>query len=279
MRTRPAEVEKQRQAAVVREHFDGASAAWTSRYAREPRSMADLDLILRRQNVHALVKPLLDGVGRRLRVLDIGCGSGDVLDGLPRDVISVAGMDFSAEMVRQARATHAGDSFVRGDATRLPFRYDAADIITTLGVLEYVPRPSDAVARMAESLAPGGHLIVSFPNRASVFRLMLRVERWMERSLVRVRDLLRGTSKAEEYDRQYRHRQWKLREAIAMLERAGLVVEEIRVSTFGPWGRLGRIGLMRSLARGVSRRWTNAGFVSSRLACTFVVCARKPDDA
>lgn len=276
MTTRSAEQQKQRQAAaVVREHFDGASTEWTSRYAREPRSMADLDLILRRQNVHALIKPLLDGATKRLRVLDIGCGSGDVLDGLPRDVITVAGMDFSADMVKQARSTHASDSFVRGDATRLPFRYDAADVITTLGVLEYIPRPSDAIARMAESLAPGGHLIVSFPNRASVFRRMLRVERWLERSFVRLRDKLTGTSRANEYDKQYQHRQWKLREAIAMLERAGLSIEQVRVNTYGPWGRLGRIRMMRSISRTISRRWTNAGFISSRLASTFVIRARK----
>lgn len=277
MNARSAHQEKKQLAAVVQKHFDSASADWTNRYSGEPRSMADLDLILRRQNVHQLIRPLLAATDRTLQVIDVGCGSGDVLDGLPRDVIRVTGMDFSREMARQAGATHPNDTFAQGDATRLPFRYDAADIVTSLGVLEYVPNPMDALAGMAEILRPGGHLVVSFPNRASLFRRLLNVERAAEKTLVRLRDVVQRTDRASAYASQYRHRQWTPAEAVSLLDRAGLVVEEMRVNTYGPWGRLGRLRAMRTLSARVSQNWTSAGFFTKRLACTMVIRARKPD--
>lgn len=275
MSARPAQQEKKDQAAVVQQHFDGASAAWMDRYIGEPRSMADLDLILRRKSVHHLIRPLLAATAKTLQVFDLGCGSGDVLDGLPRDVIRVTGMDFSREMTRQAQATHPTDTFAQGDATKLPFRRESADIVTSLGVLEYVPDPLDALSGMADVLRPGGHLIVSFPNRSSLFRRMLRAERLAERTLVKLRDVVRGTDRAKAYASQYRHRQTTLAEATALLERAGFVVEQVRVNTYGPWGRLGRIGAMRSLSAALSRRWTDAGFVTKRLACTMVIRAQR----
>src|SRR5690606_35948211 len=128
-------------------------------------------------------------------------------------------------------------------------------IVTSLGVLEYVPRPSEVVARMAESLTAGGYLVISFPNRASLFRRLLRVERALERGFVRLRDRVRGTSNAAAYDNHYQHRQWKLHEAVAVLERVGLLVEEVRVNTFGPWGRLGRSAAMHALSNTLSQRW------------------------
>ncbi|MCB9852386.1 MAG: methyltransferase domain-containing protein [Phycisphaerales bacterium] len=277
MSTHSAQQNKKELAAVVQQHFDGASADWMNRYTGEPSSMADLDLILRRMNVHQLIRPLLAAADRRLQVIDVGCGSGDVLDGLPRDVIRVTGMDFSREMTRQASVSHRNDTFARGDATKLPFGFDTADIVTSLGVLEYVPNPIEAVSGIAEILRPGGHLIVSFPNRSSLFRKMLRAERAAEKSLVRLRDIIQRTDKAKAYASQYRHRQWTPAEAVTLLNRAGLIVEAMLVNTYGPWGRLGRFRIMRKLSAGLSRRWTNPGFASKRLACTMVIRARKPD--
>lgn len=279
MSARPVQQEREQLAAVVQQHFDGASADWTNRYAGEPHSMADLDLILRRQNVHQLIRPLLGATDRTLQVIDVGCGSGDVLDGLPRDVIRVAGMDFSREMTRQARATHPTDTFAQGDATRLPFHRESADIVTSLGVLEYVPDPSEALSGMADILRPEGHLIVSFPNRSSLFRRLLRAERAAEKMLVRLRDIVQRTNKAGAYASQYHHRQYSPAEATALIERAGLEVEEIRVNTYGPWGRLGRIGMLRRLSARLSRRWAHPGFITKRMACTMVIRARKPRDA
>lgn len=278
MSTHSAQQDKKQLAAVVQQHFDGASAEWMNRYTGEPGSMADLDLILRRMNVHQLIRPLLAATDRRLQVIDVGCGSGDVLDGLPRDVIRVTGMDFSRAMARQASVTHPNDTFAQGDATRLPFGYASADIVTSLGVLEYVPNPIEAVSGIAEILRPGGHLIVSFPNRSSLFRKLLRAERAAEKSLVRLRDILQGTNRAKAYASQYRHTQWTPAEAVTLLNRAGLVVDAMLVNTYGPWGRLGRFRVMRTLSAGVSRRWTQPGIASKRLACTMVIRARKPKD-
>jgi len=274
--SRPAATAEQ--PTVVRNYFDDASSSWGQRYRQAPRGMADVDLLMRRRNIHELLMPLLDAATTTLQVVDIGCGSGDVLAGLPREKMRVFGMDFSPEMVRQASIDHTQDRFLAGDATKLPLAFDSADIAVSSGVIEYIPNPLMAVAGIVATLKPGGHLIISFPNRKSVFRHLLKVERSLERTAHRAKNALRGkTSNNGSGNNRYRHRQWSVGEVTSLLRRAGLVVEEVRINTFGPWGRLGRWRMMSNASQSLSARFKNANAITTRLGSTLVIRARKPD--
>ncbi len=275
--SRPAATAEQ--PTVVRNYFDDASTSWGQRYQQPPRGMADVDLLMRRRNIHELLQPILDAATGKLQIIDVGCGSGDVLAGIPRDKMRVFGMDFSPEMVRHASIAHPQDRFLAGDATRLPLAFDSADVAVSSGVIEYIPDPLAAVAGIVATLKPGGHLIISFPNRKSVFRHLLQVERSLERTAHRAKNALRGKAESNgSGNSRYRHRQWSVREVTNLLRRAGLVVEEVRINTFGPWGRLGRLRMMSQASQSLSARFKNANAVTTRLGSTLVIRARKPGD-
>ncbi|MFQ5428672.1 MAG: class I SAM-dependent methyltransferase [Phycisphaerae bacterium] len=263
------------QAAVVRGHFDEAGARWARRYGRQPRGMADLDLILRRENLHRLLRPVVAGRDKLLDVLDVGCGSGDVLDGFPRDGLRVTGVDFAPEMTAAAARAHPMDRFLVGDAECLPVAPDSADVIICLGALEYVSDVPRALASMVAALRRGGCMIVSFPNRRSVFRKILKLERGAERIAVFLRDTISQRDRQQPSAAGYRHRHWSAGGARRLMAEAGLKVDEIVFNTIGPWGRLGRTRIALTAARQLSNRLRREGVLSGVLASTMVVRAEK----
>lgn len=84
-----------------------------------------------------------------LRVLELGCGRGDLLAAL-RPAVGV-GVDFSGEMVRRARQRHPALRFVVGDAHALPLEgaFDVIVLSDLVNDLWDVQAVFDEVARIA----------------------------------------------------------------------------------------------------------------------------------
>ena len=78
-----------------------------------------------------------DGGGRPLRALDLGCGSGMMSVLLAFAGCEVTGVDFSADMLAQARenarvhGVEGSVAFVRADVHRLPFDDASFDLVLT----------------------------------------------------------------------------------------------------------------------------------------------------
>ena len=99
-------------------------------------------------------------------VLDVGCGKGAV--SLPAAHATgpgghVTGIDLAAPMLRHAeeRARDAGltnVSFIEGDAEDPGWPAESFNVILAGNVLQFLPRPADAVWRWLSLLTPGGTL-------------------------------------------------------------------------------------------------------------------------
>jgi SAM-dependent methyltransferase len=100
--------------------------------------------------------------GRRLRLLDAGCGTGFNLLALRR-FGSTLGIDLSEDAIRFCR--ERGVRAVRGSVLRLPFPDAAFDAVTSFDVIyhDWVADDRAAVAEMARVLRPGGALLVRVP--------------------------------------------------------------------------------------------------------------------
>ena len=102
------------------------------------------------------------------RMLDIGTGTGRVLQLLDERVEQGLGVDLSREMLAVARANldepgYAHFSLRQADMYQLPLADNSFDLIVLHMVLHYSHRPADVIAEAARVLAPGGHfLIVDF---------------------------------------------------------------------------------------------------------------------
>ncbi|MBF6333808.1 class I SAM-dependent methyltransferase [Nocardia transvalensis] len=105
------------------------------------------------------------------RVLDVACGPGNIThflsERLSGDGFAV-GVDFSAAMLRQARADNSGPrvAYVRGDARRLPFPDSSFDAVCCFGALYLIPEPLVATREMIRVLAPGGRIAISTSHRS-----------------------------------------------------------------------------------------------------------------
>jgi SAM-dependent methyltransferase len=99
------------------------------------------------------------------RWLDVGCGNGSYLAQLrDRYGVQVSGVDFAPAAVAAARSlnvdVHEGTVHTLPDS---PF-----DVVSMWWLLEHVSDPHGEIERVAELLKPGGTLLVSVPNVASV---------------------------------------------------------------------------------------------------------------
>jgi SAM-dependent methyltransferase len=114
---------------------------------------------------HDAVLRGLRGVGVQ-RVLDVGCGTGQLAARLRREIrgVHVVGCDMSRGMLRQARARDAGCTWVRADAGRLPFGDASFDAIVSTEAFHWFPSQADALAEFYRVLVPGGRALVALIN-------------------------------------------------------------------------------------------------------------------
>jgi ubiquinone/menaquinone biosynthesis C-methylase UbiE len=112
-------------------------------------------------------KVLLETVGDLTggRILDVGTGTGRILELLGRDAEEGVGVDMSREMLAVARArlqrADLSNCLVRqADMYQLPYPGGMFDVVVLHQVLHFAEKPDTAIAEAARVLAPGGRLVV-----------------------------------------------------------------------------------------------------------------------
>lgn len=100
------------------------------------------------------------------RLLDIGTGTGRILELLAGAADAATGVDRSPEMLRIARGklASAGNQkadLLQADMRALPFPDAAFDTVTMHHVLHFADNPAAVLAEAARLVAPGGKLIVA----------------------------------------------------------------------------------------------------------------------
>ncbi len=103
--------------------------------------------------------------GRRL--LDFGCGAGAFLQRMHLLGWDVLGVDISAATVERIRK-QLRLSAVAGDLDAAELASGSFDVVTMWQSLEHVHDPLHTLRRAHRLLAPGGRLVVSVPNIASL---------------------------------------------------------------------------------------------------------------
>lgn len=95
------------------------------------------------------------------RILDAGCGTGQMLQHLTRHGHAI-GVDSSPDAIHFA-ASRDVDRLVLGSIFDLPFAPDSFDCVLSLDVIEHVDEDRQLVQHLYSVVKPGGHLIVTVP--------------------------------------------------------------------------------------------------------------------
>ena len=96
------------------------------------------------------------------RVLDVGCGVGQVVAQLAADGVDAWGVDVAEANIAKSRG-HT-DRCLWYDGKRLPFPDRHFVGVGARNVLEHVEAPEDFIADVVRVTAPGGKIVLSSPN-------------------------------------------------------------------------------------------------------------------
>ncbi len=110
---------------------------------------------------------------RDAKVLEVGCGTGLILERLAPVAESAWGVDLSPGMLRKAH--ERGLDVVVGSVTDLPFADESFDLVCSFKVLAHVPDIERALSEIARVTKPGGHMLLEFYNPWSLRFLAKRI--------------------------------------------------------------------------------------------------------
>ncbi len=101
------------------------------------------------------------------RILDLGCGTGQLTAEIAKQGAQVVGLDNSAKMIGQARQNYPGLSFMLGDAAS--FHSDRTfDAVFSNAALHWVKQADAAAESIARALQPGGRFVAEFGGKGNI---------------------------------------------------------------------------------------------------------------
>jgi SAM-dependent methyltransferase len=146
-------------AVQVRQLFDAKAAAWPSKYAPDGR------LANRLTRLGSAVTYRVPAGGS---VLDLGCGTGELVATIAAAGMNATGCDISPEMLHRAAAAdpYGAVNWVQLDPAWqvLPFGPEAFDAVVASSLLEYVDDPVTVLCECRRVLRPGGIVLCTVPD-------------------------------------------------------------------------------------------------------------------
>ncbi|HLK47799.1 MAG TPA: methyltransferase domain-containing protein [Bryobacteraceae bacterium] len=100
------------------------------------------------------------------RILDIGCGTGQLAAEIARAGAHVTAIDNSAAMIEQARRNFPEVRFELADARSLPYR-EQFEAVFSNAALHWVSDPDAAAAGIARALKPGGRFVAELGGKGN----------------------------------------------------------------------------------------------------------------
>lgn len=112
----------------------------------------------------AEIEAVLAGQERRERLLDVGCGTGNVLRLARRHYAHVVGVDLSRKLLAELRRRD-GFGLAAGEALHLPFKDEQFDLVSMYALIHHVVDPGPVLRAAYRVLRPGGRLYLDHdPN-------------------------------------------------------------------------------------------------------------------
>ncbi len=118
--------------------------------------------------VHELAGGVLEWLAAQPgeRILDLGCGDGQLTKRIADAGARVTGVDASAEMVATARAN--GLKADRGSAEKLPYPDHIFDAVFSNAVLHWVREHDEMLSQVRRVLRPGGRFVAEMGGHGNI---------------------------------------------------------------------------------------------------------------
>lgn len=149
----------------TRAYFDGAAArydeSWDGRFAGTMYG--------------AVIRETLKG--GPCRVLDLGCGNGNVLEALrDRGIEELFGLDLSERMVREAKSRmKEGARIQAGNAACLPYEREFFDAVVCCASFHHYTQAARVLEEVRRVLRPGGRFVLGDPTAPKLLLPLLNL--------------------------------------------------------------------------------------------------------
>ncbi|GAA0135132.1 class I SAM-dependent methyltransferase [Paenibacillus sp. YSY-4.3] len=101
------------------------------------------------------------------RILDLGCGTGDLADEISKAGAHVTGMDYSEEMIQQAKIKYPNIPFITANAENYRTE-EVFDAVFSNAALHWMKNAQDVVETIYSSLRTGGRFVAEFGGKGNV---------------------------------------------------------------------------------------------------------------
>lgn len=124
-----------------------------------------------------VIDELRKRVGRNATVLDVGCGAGLLSNRLAEAGFLVTGIDLSLNSLTVAKESDRTKqaTYLKCDATQLPFANGSFDAVCAMDLLEHVKDPGKVIREAARVLRPEGLFFFHTFNR-NLFSYLLAIK-------------------------------------------------------------------------------------------------------
>lgn len=116
--------------------------------------------------VHQIIPLAVEELEGFTRILDVGCGDGQISRALAARGADVLGVDPTQLHIDVARERGGGPRYELGGATNLPVADASMDAVLACLVFEHIDQVDEAITEVARVLRPGGRF--AFLDRKSV---------------------------------------------------------------------------------------------------------------
>ncbi len=131
------------------------------------------------QHGESLLAQLNAKVGEK--ILDLGCGPGQLSEKIAGSGAAVIGLDSDRAMIAQAQNNYPQISFQVADAANFQLP-ELVDAVFSNAVLHWVKPPEAAATCIAQALKPGGRFVAEFGGKGNVKTILAALEQVSGRS-------------------------------------------------------------------------------------------------
>lgn len=253
---------------VTKRYFDEQSHNWDELYDESKLSISSIDLKGRLNITDNFVQQL--ALTHEDTSLDLGCGTGEAAEILIHTDLSA--VDFSSSMIAKLKLKQPDIKAFVADAKSLPFSNNNFNLVIALGLFEYIQSPDEALQEVHRVLKEDGNLIVSIPNKASLFRKLRGIENTITSPL---KLFLSRNSERHDIKKPF-HQQWSKEEFSNILNANGFEVESAQYCSYGVLSpKLSSSSLNIRLSKWLSKHIKPFSWLEKQLAHTMVFSLNK----
>lgn len=113
------------------------------------------------------------------RILDLGCGTGQLTQEIATHGAIVIGIDQAPTMIAQARHNYPNLQFEVADATDFHFE-EPFDAIFSNATLHWIKQPERVIACIWKALKPGGRFVAEFGGKGNIKTVTAAIDKTLE---------------------------------------------------------------------------------------------------